>query len=99
MIEIEDNDYRLLASELKERIGEADFFNSTVEYDTDRFYSTLTVTAIVYRSDVTAPQGRFSLIEDVMPVWWDFSTVCDGRVCMNDFSFDSLREYIKEYTV
>lgn len=94
MIEIEDKDYARIARMLKDEIEDSDFFNGTLEYDTERFYSTLTATAIVYRKSVSMPEGTFSSIDDIVPVWWNFTTTADGLHTLNDFSFETLREFI-----
>lgn len=94
MIEIEEKDYVRIAELLKNEIDDSDFFNGTIEHDTERFYSTLTATAIVYRKTVSMPEGRFSRIEDAVPVWWNFTTSADGQLQPNDFSFETLRDFI-----
>ena len=94
MIEIEEKDYVRLAELLKNEIADSDFFNGTLEYDTEKFYSTLTATAIVYRRNVSMPEGRFSEIEDIVPVWWTFDTTAHDTRHLNDFSFETLRGFI-----
>ncbi len=94
MIEIEENDYREIARRLKNAIADSDFFNGSIEYDTDRFYSTLTATAIVHRTDIEMPDGCIPQIQDVVPVWWSFSTYQYGEACLNDFCFDYVRRHI-----
>jgi len=94
MIEIKENDYREIAYRLKNAIADSDFFNGSIEYDTDRFYSTLTATAIVYRTNTDMPDGYMSQIQDIVPVWWSFTTYRLGDACSNDFGFDCLKPFI-----
>lgn len=60
-----------------------------------RFYSTLTVSAIVYRDSVQMPEGAREVVADMVPVWWEFTTVLpEGGQVLNDFSFGELRRFI-----
>lgn len=49
MITINDRMYEKIADLLLRRIEETHFFNGTIEYDTDEFYSSLVCTLIVCR--------------------------------------------------
>lgn len=97
MIEITSEIYRDIAALLTEEIGGADYFNGTVEYETEEFYSTLTLTAIVYRSSGRRPEGETRMVTDIVPVWWEFATVQQSGGSLNDFSFTELKRYITEY--
>lgn len=97
MIEISDSIYRSVAQSLRENIGEGDYFNGTVEYSDEEFHSTLTLTSIVYRRTESLPEGSFSRIADIVPVWWEFSTVQECGQVLNDFSFAELKTHLIEY--
>ncbi len=97
MIEITSEIYHAVAARLKEEIGCADYFNGMVEFETEEFYSNLTLTAIVYRRTETLPEGVRRPIADIIPVWWEFSTVQECGEMLNDFSFSELKQYITEY--
>ncbi len=97
MIEITSEIYRAIAGRLKEEVGHADYFNGTVEFETEEFYSALTLTAIVYRRTETIPEGARRPVADIVPVWWEFSTVQECGEVLNDFSFSELKQYIIEY--
>ena len=47
MIEINEKMYDEIASLLLNEIGDADYFNGTVEYDTEEFYSSLICSLII----------------------------------------------------
>ena len=47
MIEINETIYKQIAALLLAEIGEKDYFNGTIEYDTEEFYSSLTCTLII----------------------------------------------------
>ncbi len=96
MIEITNEIYRAVAGRLKEEIGSAEYFNGTVEYETEELYSALTLTAIVYRRTDRFPEGARRPIADIVPVWWEFSTVQQFGEALNDFSFSELKQYLIE---
>lgn len=98
MIEISQNIYEDLAGRFLEAIGNDDYFNGAVEYETEEFYGRLVATVIVYRREETRPEGIVRPISDVVPVWWEFQTVQACGAVANDFSFNELKPYIKAYT-
>ena len=92
MIEIDEFTYAGIAEKMIEAIGVASFYSGTIDYDHDAFYSTLTTTIIVYRSTGSIPDGTGEAIEDIVPVWWEFSTADHERgEVLNDFSFSRLK--------
>ena len=92
MIQTDSKTYHEIASRIAGEIGTADYFNGTVEYGTDEFDSTFTATLLVYRQENQMPEGRRKVVEDVKPVWWNFTTIMpeEGEV-INDFSFPEFR--------
>jgi hypothetical protein len=97
MIEITSEIYETIARVLCAEIGEANYFNGKIEIDNEEFYATLTLTAIIYRRTETLPEGEFSRIADLVPVWWEFSTNGECGEVLNDFSFAELKPYLVEY--
>ncbi len=88
MIEISEKMYEEIAALLLAEIGDKDYFNGTVEYDTEEFYSSLTCSLIVCRE----PESLGIL--SILPVWWDYDiALCDG-VQLNDFSWLELDRYL-----
>ncbi len=97
MIEITDRIYRLVAAGLREEVGDAEWFNGTLGGDLPDLEWRLTLTAIVYRRTEILPEGVRRPISDVVPVWWEFSTVGDEGQYLNDFSFAELKTYLIDY--
>ncbi len=97
MIEISTPTYCAIAGRLREAIGPAEYFNGSVEYETEEFYSTLTLTAIVYRRTEMLPEGPRRPISDVVPVWWEFTTTQSIGGVTNDFSFSELKPHLIDY--
>lgn len=87
MVAINEQIYRDVASLLTEKIQGLVFFNGTVEYDTEEFYSGLTCTLIICRNE----EGT---LLSVMPVWWEFHLyMCDGEQ-PTDFDWNELSKYV-----
>jgi hypothetical protein len=97
MIEITSQIYEEIACNLRATIGEVNYFNGKVEINNEEFYATLTLSAIVYHRNEELPEGNVSRIANIVPVWWEFSTVQECGEVLNDFSFAELKPYVIEY--
>ena len=82
MITITKQIYEEIAELLLEKIREKDFFNGTVEYDTDEFYSSLTCTLIICRASV-------------LPVWWNYDIALIDGEQQSDFSWNTLNRFLE----
>lgn len=82
MITITKQIYEEIAELLLEKIREKDFFNGTVEYDTDEFYSSLTCTLIICRAPETG------IILSVLPVWWNYDIALIDGEQQSDFQLE-----------
>ena len=89
MITINDRMYEKIADWLLRRIEETHFFNGTIKYDTDEFYSSLVCTLIVCRDQ---ENGR---ILSVLPVWWDFCLFQAEGEQTTDFSWNELNRFLE----
>ena len=97
MITISDNHYKELAGRLLDSVGGCAFFNGSVEYDTEEFYSTLTATLIVYTETVSGPQGSGiggARITDIVPVWWEYHLGRLGSEELTDFSWSEFKQFL-----
>lgn len=91
--------YRQVALALGAAIGSADFFNGSVDVALDGTDARLTLTAIVYRRTVDAPDGIRRPIADIVPVWWEFHTRSagiPGGETLNDFDFAEVKPFLVE---
>lgn len=94
MIEIESEDYVRVAEKLADAVGGSEYFSGSVSCGHGGFDSTLTATVLVYRREDDMPEGKYGTVTDIVPVWWEFSTVApDGCELVNGFSFAELRKY------
>jgi hypothetical protein len=60
------------------------------------FEARLTLSAIIYRRPEVLPEGSARPISDVVPVWWEFSTVGVDGAEVNDFSFSELKPWLTD---
>ncbi len=94
MLNISSEIYRLVADRLRDAVGEAEFFSGTIAVATQIDY-TLRATLLIYRREVSDESGSWRVINDVVPVWWEFHSVTSDGEQLNDFDFDQLlRELI-----
>ncbi len=89
MISITNPMYAEMADLLAAQWGEGQhFYNGSIHYDTEEFYSTLTCSLILYRSE-----DESNAVKKTVPVWWDFSTCVDGALTANDFSWSEFVQF------
>ncbi len=94
MIEIESDDYVAVAEKFAEAVGGSEYFSGSVSCSHAGFDSVLTATVLVYRRGDGMPEGKYGMVTDIVPVWWEFSTVApDGSELINGFSFSELKKY------
>lgn len=89
MIHIDSITYENVASSLLQQLEGKDFFNGTVEYDTDEFYSVLHCTLIVCRCPVS------DNILSILPVWWEYNLYQAEGEELNDFSWNELNRFLQ----
>lgn len=97
MTQINEKDYTVIADALLDQIKDSNYFNGTISYQTDDWAGELRVTLIIYREPLDLPDDPARLCElitDIVPVWWEFNTLVDGKPANNDFSWRSLKEYL-----
>lgn len=84
--------YEETFSRLAEAIGSRNYFSGTVSFPFEHVACRLTTSVIVYRRTESLPEGDFDVIDDLVPVWWEFHTETDEGEVPNDFSFSALRK-------
>jgi len=88
MIILNEKCYGEIALLLKDRIEGLGFFNGSVGYDTEEFYSELTCTLIIYRDG----NGRLS---NVAPVWWEYHLFMSDGEQLTDFDWNEFNYFLK----
>ncbi len=86
--------YDEIRARLTEAIGDENYFSGTLTFPFEGIFCRLQTSVIVYRRTERLPEGTFSVITDLVPVWWEFHTESDDAgEMLNDFSFDELRRF------
>ena len=96
MYDIPNQLYLEVADRLIARFGTSDYFSGTLSLDYDGVMCSLLLSAIIYRRRERCDEGERLLIADVVPVWWEFHTVGEPGEILNDFSFNVLRQYLRQ---
>lgn len=96
MYEVSDQLYLEVADRLHARFGDGDYFSGRLYFEHDQVVCHMVLSAIIYHHTHRCEQGDVRLISDVAPVWWEFHTTLAQGEVLNDFSFYTLREYLKQ---
>ena len=96
MYDIPSQLYLEVADRLIARFGTSDYFSGTLSLDYEGVMCSLLLSAIIYRRRERCDEGERLLIADVVPVWWEFHTVGKQGEILNDFSFNVLRQYLRQ---
>lgn len=94
MTTITPTTYQQVAKLLLKAIDDRAFFNGTIEYDTEEFYSSFRATLIIYREKIEQQSVITEIITDIVPVWWEFSLHSERGDEMTDFSWRELAQYL-----
>ena len=96
MYDIPSQLYLEVADRLIARFGTSDYFSGTLSLDYEGVMCSLLLSAIIYRRRERCDESERLLIADVVPVWWEFHTVEEQGEILNDFSFNVLRQYLRQ---
>ncbi len=94
---ITEDVYGELAIQLVEQIGNANYIsNIRVSAQRGDVSYKLTVSAVIYWRDIAAPEGNYSELEKIVPIWWEqHSYEGDDQIeRINDATFDKITEQI-----
>lgn len=97
MYTVSDQLYLEVAERFRSLSCGSDYVSGRIEFDfRDHVWCSMLVSAIIYRKRDRREDGDVWLTSDVIPVWWEFHTTLDEGEVLNDFSFNTLREYLKD---
>ena len=86
--------YEETLNRLLEAIDGRSYFSGAVAFRFGPMPCRLVVSCFVRRAAVERPEGAFSRVCDLLPVWWEFHTFdpeAPADELLNDFSFNELR--------
>ena len=96
MYEISSKLYLEIADRLMAEIGSKEYFSGTILCTHGDIECKLLCSLIIERERTAAPDQNYPTIVDIVPVWWEFSTVEGSVELLNDFSFSELKALILE---
>ncbi len=86
--------YQKVLTEILDSVGDREYYSGHLEFDYEETACVMSLSAVVHQCDVRYPEGLFSCVTDMVPVWWEFHTYINGEEVLNNFSFNELREYL-----
>ncbi len=86
--------YEETASRLGRAARGEEFFSGSIVARDGEYDLRLTATVIVVYGKQADPKGP-RIVEDMLPVWWEFHTYLGGEEVLNDFSFGDLRACLR----
>lgn len=88
MLHITSDLYRATADELRRETEGLDFFNGSVQVDSQEFHASLICTLILLRDETNTE------LISVLPVWWEYHFHQAGGEALTDFSWRELDAYL-----
>lgn len=89
MYNITEDQYRNVLERIVEEVSRKDYYSGKIAGSfADGTDWELRLTAVIYNDGWA--------IQDIVPIWWEFSTYDIGGEFDNDFQFYVIRELIKE---
>ena len=82
--------YEKTAQKLCDSIGCDNYFSGTIEFACEDTECRMVASLIIYRKRIEMPEGVIEVIEDIVPVWWEFHTTIGSEELLNDFSFKTM---------
>lgn len=90
MVNITEETYRGIAMDLRDIIGERNYYSGTIRTE----LGNLNCSLLVYRSRISFPEGECDQITDLVPIWWEFRTFGRNREVPNDFQFSKIKQHL-----
>lgn len=73
----------------------SEYYSGSFEFESDGVLCRMVLSAVIYRHTVKFPEGRlYSLIDNIVPIWWEFHTTDEAGEQLNDFDFDEFRRVV-----
>ncbi len=94
MYKIPSQIYEKTAQKLCDAIGSDNYFAGTLEFACEDVECRMLLTVMVYHRKADESEGGHKMIDDIVPIWWEFHTLIDGVEQINDFDFKLLKEFV-----
>ena len=98
MLYLPDEFYASAAADLGWAINERSRVNTSIEIDTDTYYSTLTISMdMIWGHLIDNDGGRIPYLKSIDMMTCDLVTARDGEEVRNNFTPQVLRNYLMRY--
>ncbi len=94
MISINPTIYYRLADFLSEAIGSKNYFTQTITLEDEEYEYQFRSTLMVYFGREECPEATYTVISNLVAVWWEFSSLREGEEVLNDFDFNLLKRAV-----
>ena len=95
MYTISSKVYLEVAERLSALIGSLNYYSGWFEFESDELFCRMVLSIFIHRHKETLPEGRVvDVIDNIIPVWWEFHTTLEQGEVLNDFDFAELKEYL-----
>lgn len=86
--------YLEVVERLSALIGSSHYYSGSFEFEMDGVVFRMVLSAVIYRHNETMPEGQIvDVMDNIVPVWWEFHTTTEEGEVLNDFDFAELKEY------
>lgn len=87
--------YRELADKLDRIIDGRNYIgNAVIEVEDDQYFYAFVISAVIYYDTHEAPNGRWSEMTEIVPVWQELHAFDGGDEVLTDWNFKELVNYL-----
>ncbi len=99
MYQISNAMYEDMAKSITEQIGHTSYFSGVVEFthideELGEVECRIATSLIVYHLPISAPEGIFQSISNIVPVWIECYTYVEKEEIINDFDIERVKEHV-----
>lgn len=87
MINISQRFYNALFQRLFEKFDKVSYYSGVIDGELEGVKYKFAISLVIYRD-------KDGIIEDLIPIWYEFETFVNDEGAKNDFSFEELRKEI-----
>ena len=87
--------YREVANKIIEHVGRRGYYSGALDFEWESVECRMVLSAVIYRRTEQYPEGKRSVVADMVPVWWEFHTFVNGEEVLNNFSIYEMRDYME----
>ncbi|MBR4995352.1 MAG: hypothetical protein IKY82_04760 [Alistipes sp.] len=99
MYEVSSEVYLEAAERLLSLLSLSDYYSGSFEFESNGLSCRMVLSAVIYGHYEQLPEGvQNRVIDNIIPVWWEFHTTDESGERLNDFDFSEFRKVLAEIT-